>query len=154
MHQLAQVVEAKFTKTANDVEEQVEGCRALVENTTPQKAHYFRGQIVKLARQRGYWADLREPWDWVRLQLRDGGITDLVVVLHFIGNPSPGACVALAFLGHRATKEDEAFTEITSVETETMVLYPAEEPAAQTARFEAWLEQVLKTSLAIWIKYL
>ena len=117
-------------------------------------AHYFRGQIVKIAKQRGYWADLREPWEWVRLQLRDGGITDLVVALHFIGNPSPGACVAAAFMEHRATREDEFLAEMIPLDTETLVLYPAEESAPQSERFESWLEQIIKTSLAVWIKYL
>jgi hypothetical protein len=92
--------------------------------------------------------------EWVRLQLRDGGITDLVVVLHFIGNPSPGACVAAAFMGHRTTPEDEFLVEMIPLDTDTLVLYPAEETGEQRKRFESWLEEITRTSIAIWIKYL
>jgi len=154
MSQLAGLVHTKFNKTADEVREKVEGCQTSVERASTTTAHYFRGQIVKLAKQRGYWADLREPWDWVRLQLRDGGITDLVVVLHFIGNPSPGACVAAAFMEHRATREDELLADMISLDTETLVLYPAEEAAPQSKRFEAWLEEIARTALAVWVKYL
>ena len=154
MRQLADLVDTAFHKTADDVQDKVEGCQASVERTAPATAHYFRAQIVQLAKQRGYWADLREPWEWVRLQLRDGGITDLVVALHFIGNPSPGASVAAAFMEHRATREDERRAEVIPLDTEPLVLYPAEEAAPQSARFESWLEEITRTSLAVWIKYL
>ena len=152
--QLADLVNTAFNKTADDVQKRVEGSQASVTRTSTTTAHYFRGQIVKLAKQRGYWADLREPWEWGRLQLRDGGITDLVVALHFIGNPSPGACVAAAFMEHRATREDEFLAEMIPLATETLVLYPAEESTPQSQRFESWLEEITKTALAVWIKYL
>ncbi|HEX4420151.1 MAG TPA: Fic family protein [Kofleriaceae bacterium] len=151
---LAGLMNTIFRKTADDVKQRVEGCQASVTRVSTETAHYFRGQIVQLAKQRGYWADLREPWEWARLQLRDGGITDLVVVLHFIGNPSPGACVAAAFLEHRATREDEFRAEVIPLDTETLVLYPAEQSAPQSQRFESWLEDITKTALAAWIKYL
>jgi DTW domain-containing protein YfiP len=77
-----------------------------------------------------------------------------VVALHFIGNPSPGACVAAAFMEHRATREDELRAEVIPLDTEPLVLYPAEEAAPQSGRFASWLEQITRTSLAVWIKYL
>jgi fido (protein-threonine AMPylation protein) len=154
MHRLASETSAKFEKTATDIREKVEGCRTSVERSSEANAHYFRRQIGEIAAQRGYWADLHEPHEWVRLQLRDGGITDLVVVLHFIGNPSPGACVAAAFMGHRTTPEDEFLVEMIPLDTDTLVLYPAEETGEQRKRFESWLEEITRTSIAIWIKYL
>lgn len=154
MGQLAGLANAQFDKTASDVRNKVDGCRASVDRSSTNTGHYFRAQIVELAKQRGYWADLREPWEWIRLKLRDGGITDLVLVIHFIGNPSPGACVATAFMGHRTTPEDEFLAEVIPLDTETLVLYPAEDTAVQRKRFESWLEGITKTALAIWIKYL
>lgn len=154
MSQLAGLVYEKFNKTADEVRAKVAECQTSVEHASTATPHHFRGQIVKLAKQRGYWADLREPWEWGRLELRDGGITDLVVALHFIGNPSPGACVAAAFMEHRATREDELLAEMISLDTEPLVLYPAEEAVPQRKRFESWLEEIAKTSLAVWIKYL
>lgn len=151
---LAGVVNASFEKTARELRSKVAECRTSVERSSASTAHYFRAQIAELARQRGYWADLRESWDWVRLQLRDGGITDLVVALHFIGNPSPGACVAAAFMGHRATQEDELLAELIPLDSEPLVLYPDEEAAPQQKRFEHWLDEIVRTALAVWIKYL
>jgi Fic family protein len=154
MGQLIEIADTSFDKTSKDLRAKVTGCRASVDRSTAETAHYFRRQLVQLAKQREYWADLREPWDWARLHLRDGGITDLVVAIHFIGNPSPGACVAVAFMGYRATQEKEFFTDMTPLDTEPLVLYPTEDEAAQRGRFEHWLDEITRTSLAIWIKYL
>jgi hypothetical protein len=154
MTQLARATHTKFDEVARDVRVKVEGSRASVERSTAASAHFFRRQIVELARQRGYWADVREPWEWVRLQLCDGGVTDLVLVLHFIGNPSPGACVAAAFMGHRATPEDEFLADLISIDTEPLVLYPAEDTGQQLERFESWLAEITRSSIAIWVKYL
>jgi hypothetical protein len=151
---LAGEVSAKFARTSDEVRDKVEGCRASVDRSSADTAHYFQSQIGELARKRGYWADLRESWDWVRLQLQDGGITDLVVVLHFIGNPSPGACVAAAFMEHRATQGGEFLAEMIPLDTEPLVLYPAEEMLAQQKRFEHWLDEITRTSLAVWVRYL
>lgn len=151
---LAGLVHTTFNKTAGDVRAKLEGCQTSVTRSSTATAHSVRGQIVTLAKQRGYWADLREPWEWVRLQLRDGGITDLVVVLHFIGNPSPGACVATAFMEHRTIREDELRAEMIPLDTETLVLYPAEEATPQGGRFASWLEEITRAALAVWIKYL
>ncbi|HWO21980.1 MAG TPA: Fic family protein [Kofleriaceae bacterium] len=152
--QLIEIVNTKFARTSEDVKNKVQGCHASVDRSSTASAHYFRAQIVELTRKRGYWADLREPWDWVRLQLRDGGLTDFVVVLHFIGNPSPGACVAAAIMSHRPTGDEEFFAEMIPLDAEPLVLYPAEEIAAQQKRFEQWLDEITRTSLAVWINYL
>jgi hypothetical protein len=152
--QLAGVVNTKFDKISDEIRAKVEGCRASVDRSSSSSAHYFRSQIVELARKRGYWADLREPWDWVRLQLRDGGVTNLAVVFHFIGNPSPGACVAAAIMDYRSSGDAEFFAEMIPLDAEPLVLYPAEDTAAQQKRFEQWLDEVTRTSLAVWINYL
>jgi hypothetical protein len=145
MIQLAARVSTKLDTVAAGVRDKVEGCEAAVDCTSTTTVHRFRSQIVEIAKQRGYWADLREPWEWVRLQLRDGGTTDVVVAVHFIGNPSPGACAAVAFMKHRAIDEDELRSERIPIDTETLVLYPAKEPASQRARLAAWLGEIVQS---------
>jgi len=46
---------------------------------------------------------------------------------------------------HRATREDEFLAEVIPLDTETLVLYPAEQSAPQSQRFESWLEDITKT---------
>lgn len=71
--------------------QEVPGVRGSVQRSRPDNHHWYRQQMIEIGRQFSHWVDLVEPRYWVRLQLRDGGITDLVVALHLIGNPSPGA---------------------------------------------------------------
>jgi Fic family protein len=152
--QLANAGKQRLDKAANEIKAQVPGCRAVIRKTSGETAHYFRAQIVETAKRGGYWADLHEPWEWVRLQITDGGITDIVVVLHFTGNPSPGACIATAFMGHRSKHEDEFGAELLPLDPETLLLYPTEADDAQSSRFSAWLETTLKQALAVWVRYL
>lgn len=116
--------------------------------------HYFRGQLVELARQHGYWLDVNEHRDWARLQLRDGGVTDIVVACHFIGNPSPGAGVAVVFVEHRDKDEPAGTNAPMTAAADPLTLLADEDEAAQRRRFTTWLEQARNTALAQWTKFL
>ena len=152
--QLATVCMDRLEKAAGEIRSQVPGCKSKTEKTAEKTTHYFRNQIVETAKRGDYWADLHEPWQWARLQITNGGVTDIVVVLHFTGNPSPGACIATAFMRHRSKKEDDFGGETLPLDPETLLLYPTEADDAQTNRFTAWLEITLKKALAVWVRYL
>ncbi len=98
--------------------------------------------------------DLNEPRDWVRLQLRDGGVTDIVVACHFVGNPSPGAGVAVVFVEHRDLDEPAGTNAPMSAAADPLTLLADEDEAAQRRRFVVWLEQARITALAQWTRFL
>jgi hypothetical protein len=151
---LAGTGKLRLDQASQEITGKVPGCVAKTSIVTADTAHYFRKQIVDIAKREEYWADLREAWQWIRLQIVDGGVTDIVVVLHFTGNPSPGSCVATAFVEHRAKHEDEFGSDILPLEIDSLFLYPTEVEQAQTTRFSAWLEEALKKALAVWVRYL
>jgi Fic family protein len=146
-----------FKKVASEVMKSVPGVKARTERSTIDNEHYWRRQIIELARTRKYFADLREPRFWARLQIEDGGLTDLVVVIHFVGNPSPGSCAVAAFLVHRDRVSPGATEASSASEAETVflpgasMLLASEEPeSAQRRRFERWLNQAVVVGLAEW----
>ncbi len=151
---LKQRASERFEHVAAMVRSELLGASASVQNSSEETAHYFKAQIIEQAKQSGYWADLRNPWEWVRVQLIDGGVTDVVVVLHFVGNPSPGVATAIAFVAHRADKAERAFEDIAPLDIEPLALYPDENAAPQAERFDQWLSEVERKAVALWVRYL
>lgn len=120
-----------------------------------QTARYWREQIVREAKRGEYWADLHEPWEWVHLSLVDGGKTSFVIVLHFIGNPTPGAAAAIAFVTHRGKGDDDTTVlDASQLSLEPLMLYPHEAEAPQRARFLDWLSRATTEAIAVWTRYL
>lgn len=153
--QLADEAKRVFATVANEVERAVPGIKARTKRSDRQNAHYWTHQIVELAKRHHYWADTREVREWARLQLEDGGLTDLVVVLHFVGNPSPGSCMTAAFLEHREGKHDEMpRSTFTLLPQEPVLLAPDEDEQLQQRRFLRWLDEAVVVALAEWRKRL
>lgn len=141
--------------TGKQVREQVRGIDVKpVHRAEPKTRHFFRGQILELGRQHGYWVDLNEYRDWVRLQIRDGGVTDIVVAGHLIGNPSPGAGIAVVFVEHRDLDETAGTNTPMTAAAEPLLLSADEDERAQLHRFLAWLEPARNMALAQWTKFL
>ncbi len=152
---LADDARSAMAGVGKEIEGSVPGVSARTERSTPENAHYWTKQIVDLAKSRGYWADRREPRAWARLQLADGGITDVVVSLHFVGNPSPGTCMSGAFLVHRSRGgESVADATFTLLPQETLVLAAEEDESRQRERFAKWVDETILIALAEWKKQL
>jgi Fic/DOC family len=118
-------------------------------------AHYWREQIIREAQRGEYWADLHEPWEWVSLSLANGGKTSFVVVLHFIGNPTPGAAIAMAFVTHRGKGDDDTTVlDAAQLSLEPLMLYPHEAEVPQRNRFLDWLSRATTEAIAVWARYL
>lgn len=116
--------------------------------------NWFRAQLLALGDKYDHWVDLREPRVWARLQIKDGGITDIVVVLHFIGNPSPGTSVAVIFLDHRDPGERFGASPLVDLGIEPLLLAPDEDEHAQRARFQKWLDEAAVHAIAQWTRFL
>ena len=152
---LAQLAEAELGRTGAEAQKKVPGITYRTELWAEKTAHYFRAQLIELARRHDYWADLREPRTWARLQLKDGGVTDIIVALHFIGNPSPGACVAMMFLQHRDLAEPKPVADsLVTLGVDPLLLAHVEGEDEQRTRFEKWLREAQLQALAQWTRYL
>ncbi len=147
--------QAVLHAVGGEVKKQVQGITVQpVRRADVGTRHYFRDQLVKIGEVHGYWVDLNEYRDWVRLQLRDGGVTDIVVACHLIGNPSPGAGVAVVFVEHRDKDESAGTHAPMTAAAEPLMLLADEDEQAQRRRFLIWLEQARNTALAQWTKFL
>jgi hypothetical protein len=139
---------------------QVQNLRVYVDTAGDDSRHWFSGQILRLAKKNGYWADFHEPRTWAKLRIRDGGTTDLVVTLHFVGNPSPGTCVAALFLSHRdpltpeqaGQEPPETVMDVPLIPH--LLLTPDEDTNDQERRFLDWLDRAMTLGLAHWTRYL
>jgi fido (protein-threonine AMPylation protein) len=155
MRVLLDEVENVFETVRREVLAGVPGVKSpKVVRCAADSRHFFRQQLIELGDKNGYWVDFNEPRDWVRLKLVDGGVTDIVIATHFIGNPSPGAAIAIAFVEHRDKDEPVGTNAPLDVASEPLLLVADEEEAAQRVRFLAWLDKARLQALAQWTRFL
>lgn len=153
--ELAQAAHDVFHGLAAEIQSTVPGVKTRTSRSAAENEHYWTKQIVDMAKLRGYWASTNEKRAWTRLQLEDGGLTDLVVVLHFVGNPSPGSCMCGAFLLHRERAiKDIAAARFTLLPQDPLLLVAEELSVPQRARFLRWLDEAVLVALAEWKKHL
>ncbi len=152
---LADAAHGVLKTIAGEIAAAVPRVKARTKRSDATNAHYWTKQIVEMAKARRYWADVHEPRAWARLQLEDGGITDLIVVLHFVGNPSPGSCMSGAFLVHRdRADEDISTASFTLLPQDPLVLVAEEETEPQRERFLTWVDEAVVVAIAEWKKRL
>jgi len=155
---LADAARDAFKVLAEEIQSSVPGVKTRTARSDAENEHYWTRQIVEMAKRRGYWASTREARAWAQLQIEDGGLTDLVVVLHFVGNPSPGSCMSGMFLVHRGRSKEErremALAEFTLLPQDPLVLVAEEEAAPQRERFLMWLDEAVVAGLAEWKRQL
>lgn len=144
----------RLEQTKTRVLAKVPGVKATVHQRDSQTARYWREQIVREAKRGDYWADLQEPWEWAHLKLTDGGVTSFVVVLHFVGNPTPGSAAAIAFVNHRAKDDNATVLDAPQMSLEPLMLYPEEAAEVQQRRFEDWLAKATAEAITVWTRYL
>ena len=85
---LADAAHDAFKVIAAEIQSTVPGVKTRTRRSDTENEHYWTKQIIEMAKRRRYWASTGESRAWTGLQMEDGGLTDLVVVLHFVGNPS------------------------------------------------------------------
>ena len=84
----------------------------------------------------------------------DGGVTSFVVVLHFVGNPTPGSAAAVAFLIHRSKDDERSVLDSPQLSLEPLMLYPEEAEAVQRQRYLDWLARATSEAISVWTRYL
>lgn len=151
---LANHTAAQFDETRKRIVAKLPDVRVSVLKKDASNARYWREQIVREARRGDYWADLQEPWEWVHLKLTDGGVTCFVVVLHFVGNPTPGSAAAVAFLIHRSKDDERSVLDSPQLSLEPLMLYPEEAEAVQRQRYLDWLARATSEAISVWTRYL
>jgi len=107
-----------------------------------RKDHYYKSQIVEVAKRLDYFADTRTYRSWVRLDLRDGTHGILLISFHGFGFEFNGllACSGIWF---EKTRSDDLKTESApiSLTKDPFIINYRETRESTTARFDPWLEE-------------
>jgi Fic family protein len=116
------------------------------------RRHYFKGQIIELARELDYYANISVYHDWSRLILRTDDQSEILVSFHGIGYEYRGVLAAsVGFYKRVETEEGERETTKTTGACETVfqVNY-LEIPETIRTRFEQWLQDSLTRAMEMW----
>lgn len=104
--------------------------------------HYYKRQIVSVARQLRYVVDLRTYSSWVRLTMKDHINGMLLVSIHGIGQEFNGllACSAIWFERVQSEEGRPDSTDADPLSEEEFVINYRESRESTENRFEAWLD--------------
>ena len=117
---------------------------AVAERSNSDTAHFFRGQIIEVARDYlHYYANPRYYQNWVRLKMVWTRRSNLVFTFHAMGYEFSGVLVCSPFLEFRDDEDDnETQRTLVPVATEPFDFYYNESEANIRKRFEEWSDAV------------
>ena len=117
-----------------------------------ERSHYFRRQIVSTARELRYYANTSHYRSWVRLVVRDGSQSTILIAFHCVGHEFRGVLVSSATWFRRVPiGDDEVETEGEApICGEVFQINYKEDASEVERRFEDWLESTIERGLALW----
>ena len=100
-----------------------------VHRSKTENSHYYSWEIVQIAKEFDYWANITRKRSWVRLQIYDPfdkSTTQLVFSFHYIGKVNRGVMVCTSFVFFPQSKPEEEID--LEAEVEPMSEEEASEP--------------------------
>src|SRR5665213_130531 len=122
------------------------------ETNDGHRRHYFKGQVIDVAKTLDYFANISVYHDWSRLILRTDDQSEILVSFHGIGYEYRGVLAAsVAFYKRVETEERERETTKTTAASETVFqMNYVEDPNQTKSRFEHWLQDSLTRAMEMW----
>jgi Fic family protein len=121
-------------------------------NEASNKSHYFQRQIIDIASQHDYFANLERYRSWIRITFATEQDFDYVISIHGYGPGDSGILAISAFTYIKAPRE-EGGTEPVGLQpaaTELFQFNYVESLETMQKRFEEWLEGSMAIALAEW----
>jgi Fic family protein len=121
-------------------------------NEVSNKSHYFQRQIIDIARQHDYFANLERYRSWIRITFATEQDFDYVISIHGYGPGDSGILAISAFTYIKAPRE-EGGTEPVALRpaaTELFQFNYAESLETIQKRFGEWLDASMAIALAEW----
>lgn len=118
-----------------------------------ERSHWFRREIIEVAHQLGYFADVASYRAWVSLLLLTADSrAEIVLSFHGIGREFRGVLgVSGMFFRREETEEGERqVTDLTSLTDEVFQINYVEDGREALMRFERWLNDALVRGLETW----
>lgn len=163
MEQQAEIVQRAFAQRRLPVS-------ISVDTSVPETSHWYKLQIVDIAKKIGYFANLTRSRLWVRLRLIDdtsmtAANAEIVLSLHYLGKENRGVMIATAFLDivHAIDNQDagdtvarRSFRETHTIITDGFTFTHSDVLPSEQRRqtFRDWLDQAIVVGLAEWQKQL
>jgi Fic family protein len=118
--------------------------------------HWFRYQIIEVAKSLDYYADTRTYRAWVRLRIKEERQTELVVSFHSLGVEFLGVMSASAFIEYKDINENEeaTFEGPYPLCNEVFQFSYNESEETVVDRYREWLNNVLLAGLDQWRRQL
>jgi Fic family protein len=116
------------------------------------KSYYHRYQVVEVAKQLGYFANLRPYHTWLQLVINVESSTTILISFHALGHEYRGLLVCSACAYHRDNTE-EGERNMSDIQPLTDSLFQfsyADEESNLIERFKQWLENTIVTGLEYW----
>lgn len=116
------------------------------------QCHYFQRQIVDIARQYEYFANLERYRSWIRVTFATDQDFDYVVSIHGYGHGDSGILAVSAFTYIKAPREEGGTesVDLRPAATELFQFNYFESLETIQKRFEEWLEASMAIALAEW----
>ena len=143
---------ARAPRLSADYNAGISSARSEAENS-----HYYRPQIVEMAKEHGYFANTMEYKSWSRLAIFTEAAFEVIFSIHGYGYQDNGVMAVSGFTFERApSKESEhsAPTAPKSAHPDIFRFNHRESEADILRRFNEWLEQAVTIALAEWQKTL
>jgi Fic family protein len=121
-------------------------------NEASNKSHYFQRQIIDIAKQHDYFANLERYRSWIRITFVTEQDFDYVISIHGYGPGDSGILAVSAFTYIKAPRE-EGGTEPVALRpaaTELFQFNYAESLETIQKRFGEWLDASMAIALAEW----
>jgi len=114
--------------------------------------HFFYVQIIQMAKEWGYFANLNGKQEWVQLSIRAEPEFEYVLSFHGVGQRDTGVMVASPFTYVRIPKEDggHEFADTHRAATELFQFNYAESIDSIERRFRDWLDMSIAIALGEW----
>ncbi len=121
-------------------------------NKSSNHSHYFQRQIIDIARQHEYFANLETYRSWIRITFATEQDFDYVISIHGYGSGDSGILAVSAFTYIKAPREEGGIEPVAlrPAATELFQFNYAESLDTIQRRFGEWLEASIAIALAEW----
>jgi Fic family protein len=156
---LEQVATTHFKDVANTLNHELSQIKrrysASVDTSDATTQHWFKNQIIDIAKGFGYYADTRTYAAWVRLKIREERQAEIVVSFHSVGAEFVGVMVASAFVEYRDKDEDDVRLDGPYPVCDEVFQFSSRDGAeSANERFDAWIHGVILVGVDQWRRQL
>ncbi|MEW6747755.1 MAG: Fic family protein [Planctomycetota bacterium] len=158
---LEEIAAHELGSLAREIDSQLKpvdpGFRAVQDSSYEGQVHWFRSQIIDIAKRFDYFADTRTYAAWQRLRIFESRQTSIVVSFHCLGTSFSGTMACVAFVEHRDITDaagqftrDGPYPAMPDIFQFTYL----DNPEALEGQFRKWLSQTINFALEQWRKQL